>query len=82
MENQLFIALRNNKLFKNIKLGDLNLDNIKGNLFTINEGEILYREGDPSTYIYFIVSGELNLLKKQKQSKTKSYIYSGICIPS
>ncbi len=74
MENQLHIALASNKLFKNISLSNLDLNSVKGNLFTIKEGEILYRENDPFNFIYFIISGELNLLSKHIISSSSSLI--------
>ncbi|NOX17974.1 MAG: GAF domain-containing protein [Chlorobi bacterium] len=76
MENQLYIALKNNRLFDNLNASAFNLGDIKGTLITVTEGQILYREDNPADYIYFIVSGELNLLKKQKDGKTLSYIFT------
>jgi len=75
MENQLLIALSKNKLLKNIDISKIELKNVKGNLITISEGEILYREGDKSDNIYLVVSGEINILKKRLLGKTKSYIF-------
>jgi len=75
MENQLLIALSKNKLLKNIDISKIDLKNVKGNLITISEGEILYREGDSSQNIYLVVSGEINILKKRLLGKTKSYIF-------
>jgi len=76
MENQLLIALSRNKLLKNIDISKIDLKNVKGNLITINEGEILYREGDNSDNIYLVVNGEINILKKRLLGKTKSYIFN------
>lgn len=76
MENQLHIALASNKLFKNISLSNLDLNSIKGNLFTIKEGEILFRENDSFNFVYFIISGELNLLSKHIISSSNSSIIS------
>ena len=75
MENQLLIALSKNKLLKNIDISKIDLKNVKGNLITISEGEILYREGDAANTIYLVVSGEINILKKRLLGKTKSYIF-------
>ncbi len=76
MENQLYIALKNNRLFENLDASAFDLSDIKGTLITVNEGQILYREDNPAEYIYFIVSGEINLLKKQKEGKTLSFIFT------
>ncbi len=76
MENQLHIALNTNKLFEGISISNIDLSSIKGNLFTIKEGEILYREDDPFGYLYFIVSGELNLLSKHVAGDSNSVIVS------
>lgn len=75
MENQLQIALNRNKLLKNADISKINLQNIRGKLITIGEGEILYREGDIADIIYLVVSGEINVLKKRLLGKTKSYIF-------
>jgi signal transduction histidine kinase len=75
MENQLLIALNRNKLLKNVDISKINLQNVRGKLITIGEGEILYREGDIADIIYLVVSGEINVLKKRLLGKTKSYLF-------
>ncbi len=76
MENQLYIALKNNKLFLQVDLSNLDLSQVKGDLKPLKEGEILYREEDPADQIYLVVSGEINLLKKKLLGSTKSFILS------
>lgn len=76
MENQVLIALKNNKLLKNILFDELTLDGIKGELITVHEGEILFRESDKSNNIYLVVSGEINLLKKRPGNKALSFIFT------
>lgn len=76
MENQILIALKNNKLLKNILFTELDLSGIKGNLMTLSEGEILYREGDKSEYLYLIVSGEMNVIRKKGSRRTLSEIFT------
>lgn len=76
MENQLSIVLSRNKLLKNVEIKKIDFSRIRGKLFTISEGEILYREGDPADIIYLVVSGEINLLKKRMLGKPKSYIFT------
>ncbi|MEW6507640.1 MAG: ATP-binding protein [Bacteroidota bacterium] len=76
MENQLSIVLNRNKLLKNIDIKKIDLSRIKGRLFTISEGQIIYREGDSADIIYLIINGEINLLKKRLLGKPKSYIFS------
>lgn len=76
MENQLFIALQNNKLFTDIELEELDLSEVKGELRPLKEGEILFREEDPANHIYLVVSGEVNLLKKKLLGSTKSFIFN------
>ena len=75
MENQLSIALNHNKLLKNVDISKIDLQNIKGKLLTIGEGEILYREGDTADIIFLVISGEINILKKRLLGKTKSYLF-------
>ncbi len=76
MENQLSIVLSRNKLLKNVDIKKIDFSRIRGKLFTISEGEILYREGDPADIIYLVISGEINLLKKRMLGKPKSYIFT------
>lgn len=75
MDTQLILALKNNKLLKNIDLSKINLEQIKGDLLTVHEGEIIYREGNPSEEVFLVVSGEINLLKKKLLGKTKSLVF-------
>lgn len=75
MEKQSFRSLAANKLFQNVDTEKLDSNSISGKLITIKEGEILFREGDPANYIYIIISGEINLLKKKLLGKSKSTIY-------
>ncbi len=75
MENQLKLTLSKNKLLKNVELSNMDLSHVKGKLITIGEGEILFREGDFADYIYLVISGEVNLLKKRLLGKTKSFIF-------
>ncbi|MCX6175217.1 MAG: ATP-binding protein [Ignavibacteriales bacterium] len=76
MENQLLITLSRNKLLKNADISKIDLRNVRGQLITIGEGEILYREGDIAEIIYLVISGEINVLKKRLLGKTKSYLFS------
>lgn len=76
MENQLLITLSRNKLLKNADISKIDLRNVKGQLITIGEGEILFREGDIAEIIYLVISGEINVLKKRLLGKTKSYLFS------
>ncbi|MEG8989136.1 ATP-binding protein [Ignavibacteria bacterium 4148-Me] len=76
MENQLIITLSKNKLLKNIEISKIDFSKIKGKLLTLNEGQIIYREGDAVNEIYLVINGEVNVLKKRLLGKSKSYIYS------
>jgi signal transduction histidine kinase len=76
MENQLLITLSRNKLLKNADISKIDLRNVRGQLITIGEGEILFREGDIAEIIYLVISGEINVLKKRLLGKTKSYLFS------
>jgi len=75
MENQLLITLSRNKLLKNAEISKIDIRAIRGQLITIGEGEILYREGDVADIIYLVTSGEINILKKRLLGKTKSFIF-------
>ena len=76
MENQILAALKNNKLFSNIPFDELDLTKITGSFISVREGEILFREKHKSNFIYLVVSGEINLLIKQANTKAQSLIFS------
>lgn len=76
MEKQLVKALKNNKLQKNIDISSVNFEDVNGKLITLNEGQILFREGANAEYVYLVISGEINLLKKKLLGKSKSLIYA------
>jgi len=76
MENQILITLKNNKLFRNILMDEIDFSNINGSLVSIHEGEILFREKAKSNLLYLVVSGEINLLTKQADSKAQSLIFT------
>jgi len=76
MENQLFTTLKLNRLCKNVNFSKINLDEIKGQIISIREGEVLFREGDSADSIFLIVSGEINIIKKRiiKFDRTPAFI--------
>ena len=76
MDQESISALRNNNLLKNADISRLNLEKINGKLHSINGGEVLYREGDSANSIFLVVNGEINLLKKKNNSKSKSVVYA------
>ncbi|GBD89851.1 sporulation kinase A [bacterium BMS3Abin04] len=75
MENQLIVALRNNKLLNNCNISNLDFTDIKGNFITLSEGQFLFKEGDNADFIFLVLSGEINLLRKQNIGKTISYVF-------
>ncbi|MGK9475559.1 ATP-binding protein [Melioribacter sp. OK-6-Me] len=75
MENQLISRLSRNKLLKNVDISKIEADKIRGKLFTVNEGESIYREGEPADAVYLIISGKVNLIKKKLLGKSKAYIF-------
>jgi len=75
MDSQSIIALQKNNLLKNADISKLDLENVNGSLRNVSRGEILYREGETSNSIFLIVNGEVNLLKKKKDGKSKSIVY-------
>ena len=76
MNTQFYESLKNNILFKNTDIASLNLDEVKGRLIRVGEGEIIYREGAPSDFIFLVVSGQVNIIKKKVLGKAKSYVYN------
>lgn len=75
MERQQLSTLKNNKIFKNVNVENLNIDELKGSLLTINQGEILFRKEEESNSIFLVVSGEINLLEKDLEGETDTLIF-------
>ena len=75
MERQQLATLKNNKIFKNVNVENLNVDELKGSLLTINQGEILFRKEEESNSIFLVVSGEINLLEKDLEGETDTLIF-------
>lgn len=68
--------LRNNKLFQKIDFDSLIFHNIAGNVCILNQGELLYRQGERNNSIFLVVRGEINLIPSQFNSVNNSIIYS------
>ncbi len=75
MENQLLTALSNNKLLEDVEISKIDLSDIQGEIITLQEGEILYKEEDNTDGIYLVVSGEINVLKRKNVEKTISNVF-------
>jgi signal transduction histidine kinase len=76
MEQLSIVALENNNLLKNSDITKLNIGGNIGRLKTVNGGEVLYRDGESANSVYMILNGEINLLKKEKDGKTQSVVFS------
>lgn len=76
MENKITQTFKNNKLLSNIDNSKLNFKDIKGKLVTLKEGEILFREGETSEFIFLIVSGEIKVYERNENEITKSLVLS------
>ena len=74
MENKIISAFKNNKLLLNIDTKKLNFTDIKGKLIALKEGQLIYKEGDVSDYLYLIVSGAVRVLESQDGEIKKSII--------
>lgn len=74
MNSQLNKALQNNKLLRNVDLSEIDLNNINGEVISKNSGEVIYREGDSADSIFLVISGEINLVRRNVTDKTKSEI--------
>jgi anti-anti-sigma factor len=72
MQNQVTVALQNNRLFRNTNISGTEIDSLQLNFFTLDEGEILYNQDDTADSIYLVLEGEINLIKRQSFGKTRS----------
>jgi len=75
MENQILNALKNNKLFEHTDIKKFSLENVKGKLISLTEGQILFRVGEEIKEIYLLVSGEINEVKRNPEGRPISLIY-------
>ena len=62
---QKVIVLRNSKIFEELTAETLLAIAEELEERDISEGEVIYNEGDPSDYLYIVVSGEVSLSHKQ-----------------
>ena len=76
MQNQFNAALKNNSLFKNTNISNISLDDLDLNIKFLEEGEVLFKSGDPASSIFLVIDGEINLLRKRSFSKTTTAIVS------
>ena len=66
--------IKDNELFRDSNLSDLDFDDLKLNVIDLKTGEILFRQGDSASSIYLIVEGEINLIQKQSFGKINSNV--------
>lgn len=74
MERVLFQTLKQNKLFGKVDVDALVVDDIKGNFIAINQGEILFREGEIVSSLFLVMWGEINVIRK-RDDKSESFIF-------
>jgi len=66
--------IKDNELFRDSNLSDLDFDDLKLNVIDLKTGEILFRQGDSASSIYLIVEGEINVIQKQSFGKINSSV--------
>ena len=68
--------IRYNKFFRNIDFDSLLFNRIDMNVCMLQQGELLYREGEMNKSVFLIVRGEINSIPSQYNSDNDSVIYS------
>lgn len=63
MNEKLIKRIKTNKLFENIEITKLNFEKINGKLLTFSSGQMIFTEGDPSEYVYLILSGQVSVMR-------------------
>ncbi len=66
--------LKENDLFKNSDISNLDFDDLKLKIVHFKKGEIIFRLGDAADSIFLIIEGEIDLIKKQSFGKTQSCV--------
>ena len=74
MPNQIFEIITQNKLFKDIKEDEINLQTDSEKILYKQAGDIIYGEGDPAEDIYLVVSGEVRLIKERLLGESKKIV--------
>lgn len=65
MENKIISAFKNNKLLLNIDTNKLNFSDVKGKLLTLKEGQLVFKQGDSSDYLYLIINGTVRVVENE-----------------
>jgi signal transduction histidine kinase len=61
LQNKNLAAVKNNIIFKGVSDSNLNFNFNPKNFQEIGDGEIIYKSGDPSDYLYLLIEGEIKL---------------------
>lgn len=71
MREELLSLLKANKIFSEIREDELSKLLPKFTRFVLKKNELLYEQGDLPDYVYLLVSGELIILLKTTENKTR-----------
>jgi len=74
IDNELVTVLRKFKIFQNIDSTTLKMLEDFGVKKRYNSGEVIFKEGDTADSMFFVLEGELSVIKNNKELAT---IYSG-----
>ncbi len=72
MENKIILTFKNNKLLLNIDTNKLNFNDIKGKLISLKEGEVIFKQGDPSDFLYLIINGKIKVIDNRQENAATS----------
>ncbi|HPN37430.1 MAG TPA: ATP-binding protein [Melioribacteraceae bacterium] len=74
MENKIISAFKNNKLLLNIDTNKLNFNDVRGKLVALKEGQLVFKKGDSSDYLYLIINGMVRVIEND-DSLVKNSIF-------
>lgn len=70
MDSKLAEIKLNSKLFDGVDIAELEHDDMKIEVVSLSEGNVLYREGTLADKVYFLVNGEIDLLDNKLLDRT------------
>lgn len=73
-ERSLLYQIEKNEIFKDLSISKSEISGLDPKLLSIKKGESIFQLEDPSDYIYLILEGEIDVIKKQSFGKTQTCI--------
>ncbi|MFA8342209.1 MAG: cyclic nucleotide-binding domain-containing protein [Rhodothermaceae bacterium] len=77
MQKDLQLLVKKNKLFTSIRLSEAFPQGIRGSIFNLEVGEVLFKQNDSGKIIYLLLLGEINLIAKENRKTDYKDLHPG-----